>query len=120
MSDSVSVVYSSRLTRRDYKTLWLATLGGVLEFYDFIIFVFFANTIGALFFPPGAPDWVSQFQTFGIFAIGYFVRPLGGVLIDRKSTRLNSSHTVISYAVFCLKKKNMNFVRVSVYLISKN
>src|SRR5256885_5546486 len=27
---------------------------------------------------------------------------------DRKSTRLNSSHLVISYAVFCLKKKNMN------------
>src|SRR5260221_5800028 len=26
-------------------------------------------------------------------------------LVDRKSTRLNSSHTVISYAVFCLKKK---------------
>src|SRR5438034_4419516 len=32
------------------------------------------------------------------------VRPLGD-LEDRKSTRLNSSHTVISYAVFCLKKK---------------
>src|SRR5438132_8720880 len=30
----------------------------------------------------------------------------GTVLTDRKSTRLNSSHTVISYAVFCLKKKN--------------
>src|SRR5436190_14697000 len=29
-------------------------------------------------------------------------------LRDRKSTRLNSSHTVISYAVFCLKKKNLN------------
>src|SRR5438132_8638476 len=29
----------------------------------------------------------------------------GGVEGDRKSTRLNSSHTVISYAVFCLKKK---------------
>src|SRR2546426_6686963 len=28
-------------------------------------------------------------------------------LEDRKSTRLNSSHLVISYAVFCLKKKNM-------------
>src|SRR5260221_9627053 len=27
---------------------------------------------------------------------------------DRKSTRLNSSHTVISYAVFCLKKKTKN------------
>src|ERR1039457_1928372 len=29
---------------------------------------------------------------------------------DRKSTRLNSSHLVISYAVFCLKKKKTNFV----------
>src|SRR5256885_2464106 len=29
------------------------------------------------------------------------------VNIDRKSTRLNSSHLVISYAVFCLKKKNI-------------
>src|SRR5260221_8280346 len=28
---------------------------------------------------------------------------------DRKSTRLNSSHTVISYAVFCLKKKNITW-----------
>src|SRR5256885_6778276 len=35
-----------------------------------------------------------------------FVLPVGGdeALIDRKSTRLNSSHLVISYAVFCLKK----------------
>src|SRR2546426_8673775 len=32
-------------------------------------------------------------------------RPAGGTARDRKSTRLNSSHLVISYAVFCLKKK---------------
>src|SRR5436190_12094386 len=31
--------------------------------------------------------------------------PQSGGILDRKSTRLNSSHTVISYAVFCLKKK---------------
>src|SRR2546426_4024340 len=30
--------------------------------------------------------------------------------LDRKSTRLNSSHLVISYAVFCLKKKNNEWV----------
>src|SRR5205807_7112282 len=36
--------------------------------------------------PPAARDWAD--------------------LADRKSTRLNSSHLVISYAVFCLKKKN--------------
>src|SRR2546426_2287351 len=33
---------------------------------------------------------------------------LGSEIIDRKSTRLNSSHLVISYAVFCLKKKITN------------
>src|SRR5256885_9707847 len=33
------------------------------------------------------------------------VVPSGGEFADRKSTRLNSSHLVISYAVFCLKKK---------------
>src|SRR5688500_19570283 len=32
-------------------------------------------------------------------------RSLGDQIRDRKSTRLNSSHLVISYAVFCLKKK---------------
>src|SRR2546426_7861369 len=32
-------------------------------------------------------------------------------LVDRKSTRLNSSHLVISYAVFCLKKKKKNQIR---------
>src|SRR5256885_6791347 len=38
----------------------------------------------------------------GIGAVGVF---LVGITVDRKSTRLNSSHLVISYAVFCLKKK---------------
>lgn len=38
------------LNRQDYKTLSLAALGGALEFYDFIIFIFFAVTIGKLFF----------------------------------------------------------------------
>src|SRR5688500_19711284 len=38
----------------------------------------------------------------------------GGAAVrrDRKSTRLNSSHLVISYAVFCLKKKNKQNVRI--------
>src|SRR5438034_2155652 len=34
-----------------------------------------------------------------------------GSIEDRKSTRLNSSHTVISYAVFCLKKKKKKITR---------
>src|SRR2546430_11576516 len=35
---------------------------------------------------------------------------------DRKSTRLNSSHSQISYAVFCLKKKNKNHSRVVLHI----
>ncbi|WP_034936473.1 MFS transporter [Erwinia mallotivora] len=72
---------ASRLTRQDYKTLSLAALGGALEFYDFIIFVFFAAVIGDLFFPAGIPDWLRQLQTFAIFAAGYLARPLGGIIM---------------------------------------
>src|SRR2546430_12153487 len=36
---------------------------------------------------------------------------------DRKSTRLNSSHSQISYAVFCLKKKKKSYIRSSLSLI---
>src|SRR5690242_21085390 len=34
------------------------------------------------------------------------------IVVDRKSTRLNSSHMSISYAVFCLKKKNVSDDRI--------
>src|SRR5437773_8705137 len=37
---------------------------------------------------------------------------------DRKSTRLNSSHITISYAVFCLKKKKKNTKKVKIYSIN--
>src|SRR5258708_11443808 len=42
-----------------------------------------------------------------IVAAGAVRDPGNAALGDRKSTRLNSSHQIISYAVFCLKKKNI-------------
>src|SRR5450631_3072181 len=69
------------LNRHDYRTLSLAALGGALEFYDFVIYVFLAPVIGRLFFPPDIPDWLRQVQTFGIFAAGYLARPLGGIVM---------------------------------------
>src|SRR5438034_8067836 len=53
---------------------------------------------------------MSVIQLLGVVFIpfGNFHDDVGGSVgnsLDRKSTRLNSSHTVISYAVFCLKKK---------------
>jgi MFS family permease len=69
------------LTRKDIDTLGLSALGGALEYYDFIIFVFLAASIGQLFFPPDMPEWLKQFQVFGIFAAGYLARPIGGLLM---------------------------------------
>src|SRR5437660_2857084 len=50
----------------------------------------------------GAAGWGAAARATGAGAGG-----------DRKSTRLNSSHVAISYAVFCLKKKNSDPVRES-------
>jgi MFS family permease len=72
---------SQRLTGAELRTLSLASLGGALEFYDFIIFVFFIAVIGKLFFPTSLPDWMRQTQAFGIFAAGYLARPLGGIVM---------------------------------------
>ncbi|WP_110675495.1 MFS transporter [Salinicola sp. RZ23] len=72
---------SRPLSRGDIKVLSLSALGGALEFYDFIIFVYFATVIGALFFPPEMPEWLRMVQTYGIFAAGYLARPLGGIIM---------------------------------------
>jgi len=77
----LSGVKHRQLNRNDYKTLSLAALGGALEFYDFIIFVFLAAVVSQHFFPTDIPDWLRQFQTYGIFAAGYLARPLGGIIM---------------------------------------
>jgi hypothetical protein len=72
---------SSELSISEVRILSLASIGGALEFYDFVIFVFLANVIGKLFFAASLPEWVRQAQTFGIFAAGYLARPLGGIVM---------------------------------------
>src|SRR5688500_20077806 len=55
---------------------------------------------------------VAALWLFGLFVLLRSIMGVNGAInttaIDRKSTRLNSSHLVISYGVFCLKKKNTN------------
>jgi MFS family permease len=88
MSSITAEALSRPLNRNDAKTLVLAALGGALEFYDFIIYVFFAAVIGQLFFPPDMPDWLRQVQTYGIFAAGYLARPLGGIIMAHFGDRV--------------------------------
>ncbi|HEC1812044.1 TPA: MFS transporter [Campylobacter lari] len=76
------------LKRKDYKTLSLSSLGGALEFYDFVIFVFFANYIAKNFFPNEMSDFWKLLNTYGAFAAGYLARPLGGIVMAHFGDKL--------------------------------
>src|SRR5947207_10544245 len=85
-----------------------STVGTITEIYDYLRVLF--ASIGV----PHCPTCGHEISRQSIDQIVEQVLELGAgerVMIlapmvrDRKSTRLNSSHTVISYAVFCLKKK---------------
>src|SRR5690606_41837954 len=52
------------------------------------------------------PRGVGVVPLHDLVGLEELLRRLRGRAVDRKSTRLNSSHVKISYAVFCLKKKN--------------
>jgi MHS family proline/betaine transporter-like MFS transporter len=61
------------------KVLISGMIGNALEWYDFILFLQFAPFISQLFFPPSDPN-AAFLSTLGIFAVGFIMRPLGGIL----------------------------------------
>jgi MHS family proline/betaine transporter-like MFS transporter len=63
-----------------------ATIGNVLEWFDFLVYGFFAVTIAEVFFPASDPT-VSLLITFGTFGLAYVVRPLGAIFIGTYTDR---------------------------------
>src|SRR5215813_6762172 len=63
-----------------------ATIGNVLEWFDFLVYGFFAVTIAEVFFPVGNPT-VSLLITFGTFGVAYLVRPLGAIIVGTYTDR---------------------------------
>ena len=96
----------ARLSPSHHKTLALAALGGALEIYDFIIFVFFATMLSRLFFPPDMPEWLRGLQGFAIYLSAYVARPLGGLVMAHYADRLGRkrmfSLSIFMMAVPCL------------------
>src|SRR5713226_2327519 len=77
-------------------------IGNVLEWYDFAIYGYFAAQIGRQFFPH--EDAVAQLlSAFGVFALGYLMRPVGGALIghigDRFGRRAALTFSIASMAI---------------------
>ncbi len=64
-----------------------ATIGNVLEWFDFLSYGYFASTLAEVFFPTGNAT-VSLLITFGTFGLSYVVRPLGGIVIGAYTDRV--------------------------------
>lgn len=76
------------------KMLILSSLGGALEAYDFLIFVFFVSYISQLFFAPLSPFW-RDVSAYGLFSAGYILRPFGGVILAHFGDRFGRKNIFI-------------------------
>ncbi|GHD10345.1 proline/betaine transporter [Zhihengliuella salsuginis] len=82
-------------------------IGNFVEWFDYAVYGYLAVTITAVFFPESDPQ-TGLMLTFGLFAISFFVRPLGGFvwghLGDRigRRTALSWSILLMSLATFCI------------------
>jgi MFS family permease len=105
---------NSSLARADVRTLSLAALGGALEFYDFVVFVFFTIPLSHLFFPPGTAPWLAQLQVYGIFAAGYLARPLGGIVMAHYGDTLGRKR-MFTLSVFLMALPTLGIGLLPVY-----
>ncbi|MBO0737922.1 MAG: MFS transporter [Alphaproteobacteria bacterium] len=69
-----------------HRMIVAATIGNVLEWFDFVVYGFFAVTIAQVFFPTGNAT-VSLLITFGAFGLAYLVRPLGAIVVGSYTDR---------------------------------
>jgi MFS family permease len=75
---------SSPLSRR--RIIAATTIGNALEFYDFLIYSFFAAQIGRAFFPVGN-DIGSMLASLATFGVGFMFRPLGSIVLGAYADR---------------------------------
>ncbi|AJC89121.1 MHS family MFS transporter [Campylobacter lari] len=66
--------------QKAFKNTIYASLGGILEFYDFVLFIFFASVFAKIFFPQNDDFW-PLIYTYVAFGAGYLARPFGAVVL---------------------------------------
>ncbi|MGY2485216.1 MFS transporter [Cupriavidus sp. CP313] len=75
-------------TRQPVRAATAAFVGTMIEWYDFYIYATAAALVfGPLFFPGGDP-FLSTLASFGTFAVGFFARPLGGIVFGHWGDRI--------------------------------
>jgi MHS family proline/betaine transporter-like MFS transporter len=86
MAIDATVISAPSAHRRLSGVIIAATIGNVLEWFDFLVYGFFAVTIAEAFFPLDNPT-ASLLVTFGTFGLSYVVRPLGAAVIGTYTDR---------------------------------
>src|SRR5688500_11329076 len=106
----VSALLNRGMTPFHWRLLLISCL---VTFFDGLDYSLISFTLPYLRDEMALTDEMTGFVSSAAFAgqmvgslIGSFIADMIGRRPDRKSTRLNSSHLVISYAVFCLKQKS--------------
>src|SRR6266851_1528470 len=69
-----------------HRLIVAATIGNVFEWFDFVVYGFFAVVLSEVFFPTGNPT-VSLLVTFGAFGLAYIIRPLGAIVVGGYTDR---------------------------------
>ena len=88
--------------KKKVRSIAAATVGCMLEWYDFAVYGYFAVVISKLFFPVES-EWVSLLLTVATFGVGFAMRPVGalvlGTLADTKGRRVALSWTIVAMVV---------------------
>ncbi len=106
---------SDRITAAGWKIVLLASLGGTLEFYDFVIFGVFARDIAQAVFPANDPI-VSLILSFATFAVGYLARPIGGIVLSHYGDR-HGRRAVFLWSVFIMSGATLGMGLVPDYAV---
>jgi MHS family alpha-ketoglutarate permease-like MFS transporter len=72
--------------REHWKKIWVGSAGNMVEWFDWFVYASFATYFAAAFFPGDNPT-AQLMNTAGIFAVGFFMRPVGGWLLGRYADR---------------------------------
>jgi len=104
---------TDRIGAAGWRLVLLASLGGTLEFYDFVIFGIFARDIADAVFPSASPI-ASLMASFAAFAAGYLARPLGGIVLSHYGDRYGRRKVFI-WSVFVMSGATLGMGLVPSY-----
>ena len=75
-------------------------IGNELEWYDFALYGYFATTLGQLFFPKFDP-FAALMATFGVFAAGVIMRPVGGIIFGHIGDKIGRKNALL-WSIFLM------------------